>query len=103
MRFFEGARPQVYIHGAKLRRDKKTGKRLWGLTLIVTMDDELVKSSADAIVRAYAYIRDLDNGIADMHLVAMAPSITIDFFAQIDDAAPVVHIERVDLGGMLHA
>lgn len=30
MRFFEKIRPQIYLHGAKLRRDKKTGKRLWG-------------------------------------------------------------------------
>jgi len=29
MRFFEKKRPEVFVQSAKLRRDKKTGKRLW--------------------------------------------------------------------------
>jgi hypothetical protein len=58
MRFFEGRKPEVYIHGAKLRRDKKTGKRLWGLTLIITLDVQDVLQ-CDVAARLGAFIADV--------------------------------------------
>jgi len=88
VKFFHGCRPQVYIHGAKLRRDKKTGKRLWCLTLIVTMTPELASKCAEVVERAFDFTLKIDNGVADMLLVSVAESMTIDFFAAIDDAAP---------------
>jgi len=100
MRFFERCRPEVYIHGAKLRRDKKTGKRLWCLTLIVTMTPELAAKCAEIVERAFGFALKADNGVADMLLVPVAESMTVDFFAAIDDATPAVHIEGVDLGGL---
>ena len=41
MKFFEKMRPEVFLHSAKYRRDKKTGKRIWGFTLIVTFTEKL--------------------------------------------------------------
>jgi hypothetical protein len=61
VKLFDGARPQIYIHGAKLRRDKKTGKRLWGLTLIITLNPELVDACGGPIEQAWLYILTLDN------------------------------------------
>ena len=60
MRFFEKMRPQVFVHSAKLRRDKKTGKRLWMFTLIVTLDVKLVESCDVTIARAWEYITGPD-------------------------------------------
>jgi hypothetical protein len=37
VKFFLKMRPEVFIQRAKYFRDKKTGKRIWGFTLIVTL------------------------------------------------------------------
>ncbi len=100
MRFFTGCRPEVYIHGAKLRRDKKTGKRLWGLTLIVTLDIDQVLQCGKVIESAYGYILTLDNLAVDVMLSLMVPGCTVDFFALVEDKNPALHLERVDLGGL---
>ena len=100
MKFFEGLRPQVYIHGAKLKRDKKTGKRLWALTMIVTLEADLIASCAPVIDRAWKFIRDPENAGVDLLLLAIVEGATIDFYAAVDDAAPAVHIEGVDLEGL---
>jgi hypothetical protein len=99
VKFFEGCRPEVYIHGAKLRRDKKTGKRMWGLTLIVTLSPELASRCHSMIQRAAEYVATLENGTVDLSLSAVVESCTIDFFSAIDDAIPVVHLQGIDLGG----
>ena len=99
MKFFEEDRPQVYIHGVKLRRDKKTGKRMWGLVLIVTLTPELARSCAAEIVKAWEYVGTADNAACEMLLTPVFEGATIDFFAAIDDAAPVLHLEGIDLGG----
>lgn len=58
MRFFEKVRPEIFIHTAKVRRDKKTGKRIWQFLLIVTFQEELAKSCAVPVVKAWKYITD---------------------------------------------
>lgn len=62
MRFFEKQRPQVYIHTAKLRRDKKTGRRLWQFTLIVTMTVDQVEACDVPIAKVWEYLTDRDSG-----------------------------------------
>lgn len=74
MKFFDGIRPQIYIYGAKLKRDKKTGKRLWALTLIVTLKPEL--------------------------LGAIATWMSIDFYALAEDRKPALRVQGVDLEGL---
>ena len=88
MRFFEKYRPEIYWHGAKLRRDKKTGRRLWGLTMIVTLAPELVLKCDEVIEQAYAYILTLDNQVDEVLLGAVARWMSIDFFGLADDAKP---------------
>lgn len=100
MRFFEKKRPEVYLHGVKLRRDKKTGRRLWGFTLIVTFTVELAESCAMPIAKAWQYITERDSAAVDVLLASVAEGCAIDFFSRIDDADPALHLEGVDLGGL---
>ena len=100
MRFFEGQRPQVYIHTAKLKRDKKTGRRLWQFTLIVTMTVEHVEACGVPIAKAWDYITDRDSSAVDVLIASEVERFQIEFFAQIDDATPVLHLQGVDLVGM---
>ncbi len=99
MKFFEKQRPQVYIHGAKLRRDKKTGKRMWSFVLIVTLTPELARSCAAQVVKGWEYVGTADNACYEMLLTPIIEGCTIDFFAQIDEATPALHLEGIDLGG----
>ena len=100
MRFFEKQRPQVFIHTARLKRDTTTGRRLWQFTLIVTMTPELVESCAVPVAKAWQYITDRDSAAVDILLACEVAGCQIEFFAQIDDATPVLHLEGVDLGGL---
>lgn len=99
MAFFRGLRPEVYLHYAKLRRDKKTGKRLWAVTLITTLGVDQALSCGDQIESCYAYILKLDNGAVDVALNLLIDCCMVDFFALIDDADAALHLERVDLAG----
>jgi hypothetical protein len=100
MRFFEKQRPQVYIHTARLKRDKKTGRRLWQFTLIVTMTVELVEKCDVPIAKAWEYITDRDSAGVDVFLASEVEGCAIDFFAEVDDVNPVLHLEGVDLAGL---
>lgn len=98
MRFFEGLRPEIYIHGAKLRRDKKTGKRLWGLTLINTLIPEQVTKCDQTIEAAYVYLLTLENAASESMLITLFQACAIDFFAKSEDNKPVLHLDGADLG-----
>jgi hypothetical protein len=100
MRFFEKQRPEVYIHGAKLRRDKKSGKRLWGMTFIVTLTVDLVESCDVSVAKAWQYITERDSGAAEVLLISTVMGCGIDCFSQIDEAVPALHLEGVDLAGL---
>jgi hypothetical protein len=100
MRFFEKQRPEVYIHTARLKRDKKSGQRLWQFTLIVTMTIEQVQACDVPIAKAWEYITDRDSAAVDVLLASEVEGCQIEFFAQIDDATPVLHLEGVDLVGL---
>lgn len=99
MKFFEGMRPEVYLHLAKLRRDKKTGKRLWGITSIVTMSEDLARSCCGQIGAAYEYLMNLENAAAESWLNVQIESCAIDFYKIVDDAEPALHIASADLDG----
>lgn len=100
MRFFEGVRPEVYVHSAKLRRDKKTGRRLWGFTLIVTFTAPLAETCIVPIAKAWQYITEQDSAAVDVSLSTIAGNASIEFFAHIDDADNVLLLDGVDLGAM---
>lgn len=100
MRFFEKKRPEVFVHAPKLRRDKKTMKRMWGFTLIVTMNVDLAESCEVSVAKAWQYITERDSMAADILLADFVPGCTIDFFAEVDDVAPLLHLEGVQLGGL---
>jgi hypothetical protein len=99
MKFFEGLRPEIYIHGAKLRRDKKTGKRLWSLTLINSLLPEQVTECDETILAAFIYLLTLENCAAEVMLGTVAESCGIDFFANVEDKKTTLRLEGVDLGG----
>jgi hypothetical protein len=100
MRFFEKKRPEVYVHAVKLRRDKKTNKRLWSFTLIVTFSVDLAESCDVSVAKAWAYITERDSAAIDVMLASEVAGSAIDFFANIDDATPALHLEGVDLVGL---
>lgn len=100
MRFFEGVRPQIYIHGAELRRDKKTGLRLWRLTLIVTLTPQLVDKCGGPIEQAWLYLLTLDNAAAEVLLESIVLSMSIEFYALTDDKKLALRIQGVDFEGL---
>lgn len=100
MRFFDKKRPEVYLHNCKLRRDKKTGTRLWGFTLIVTFTVELAESCDVPVAKAWQYITERDSAAVDVMIASEVASCSIDFFAQADDADAALHLEGVDLVGL---
>jgi hypothetical protein len=99
MRFFEDMRPEIYIHGAKLRRDKKTGKRLWGLTLINTLLPEQVIKCDGTVEAAFIYLLTLENCAAEVMLGTIVESCVIEFFAKVEDKKSTLRLEGVDMGG----
>lgn len=99
MGLFEGLRPEMYFHGAKLRRDKKTGKRLWGLTLINTVQPEQVVKCDATIEAAYIYLLTLNNCAEEVTLSTTITDCVIDFFGKDDDKKTTLHLEGLDLGG----
>jgi hypothetical protein len=100
MRFFEKCRPEIYVHAAKLRRDKKTGKRLWGFTLINTLGVDEVLKCDSIIERAYEYILTLDNCACELLLDAMVLDCQVDFYALFDDKVKALRLEHVDIDGL---
>lgn len=104
MKFFEKERPEIFIHTAKFKRDKETGKRIWQFTLIVTFSPELgeklAKSCAVSVRKAWVYITDTDAAAVEALIASEVQGCSIDFFTQIDDADPVLHLEGVDLVGL---
>lgn len=97
MRLFQGLRPEIYIHGAKLRRDKKTGKRLWSLTLINTLLPEQVGKCEATIEAAYIYLLTLEHAAVEILLNTMIADCAIEFFAKDDERKPVLRLDGVDL------
>lgn len=100
MRFFEGLRPEIYVHRAKLRRDKKTGKRMWGLTLINSLLPEEAIKCDGTIEAAYIYLLTLENCAADVALSTIVPSCVIEFFGKVDDKKSTLRLEGVEMGGL---
>lgn len=100
MRFFERQRPEVFLHTVKLRRDKKTGRRLWKFTLITTFSEQLAASCDVSIAKAWQYITERESAAVDVLIASEVPGCSIDFFAQIDDANPALHLDGVDLVGL---
>jgi len=100
MRFFEKKRPEVFLHTVKLRRDKKTGRRLWAFTLIVTFSAELAESCDVPIAKQWEYITDRDSAAIETFIASEVKGCSIDFFHNIDDAEPALHLEGVDLAGL---
>lgn len=101
MRFFEKQRPEVYIHTAKYKRDKKTGRRSWWhFTLIVTMSDAHVQACDVSVAKAWQYVTDSEAAAVEVLLAREVAGCSIDFFAQVDDATPVLHLDGVDLTGL---
>ena len=100
MRFFEKARPEVFLHSAKYRRDKKTGKRIWGFTLIVTFSAVLAKACDVSIRKQWEYVSDRDAAAVEALIASEVAGCAIDFFGVIDDADPALHLDAVDLGGL---
>jgi hypothetical protein len=100
MKFFEGCKPQVFLHGAKLRRDKKTGKRLWGLTFIVTLQVDQVLTCDAVIEKAFEYLLTLENAGVEVSLDAIAVGLIVDFYALLDDKKPTLHVDGVSFEGL---
>lgn len=101
MKFFEKTRPEIFIHTAKFKRDKKTGERVWQFTLIVTMGtEELAKTCDVSIVKAWQYVTTREAAAVDVLIATEIEGCGIQFFAHIDDADPALELDRVDLGGL---
>jgi len=100
MKFFDKLRPEVYVHRAKLRRDKKTGKRLWGLTCIVTLNPDLVVACDETVNAAYIYALTLENCAGEVLLNSEGRGMTVDFYAKTDDKKPTLHLEALDIGSL---
>jgi hypothetical protein len=94
MRFFEKARPEVFLHSAKFRRDKKTNRRIWQFMLIVTFSAEHAKTCSSSIRKAWEYMTERDTAAVDVLIASEVPVCAIDFFAQIDDADPALKLDR---------
>lgn len=100
MRFFEGVRPQFYFHGARIRKDKKTGRRIWAITLVITLDAAEVLKCDEIVQRNYEHILTLDYRNNDLGIEIMIPEQTLDFFALKDAKDSLLHLTRVDLAGL---
>jgi hypothetical protein len=100
MKFFEKKRPEVFLHSAKFWREKKTGRRIWQFMLIVTFSEELAQSCSVPIRKAWSYCMDREAVAVDVLIASEVPVCSIDFFAQIDDADPALHLDSVDLVGL---
>ncbi len=100
MNFFQKERPEVFLHSAKLRRDKKTGRRFWRLTLIVTMDELGAVACGGAIERGWQYISNAAASAEEVKLDEEIDLFGVDCFAERDDATPVLHLEQVTIDSL---
>ena len=79
---------------------KKTGKRLWGLTCIITLTPELIAKCEGPIEQAFIYILTLDNAVAEILLSVFAPYMSVSLFPLAADKKAQVHVTGVDLAGL---
>lgn len=84
----------------KLRRDKKTGTRLWQFTLIVTFNVELAESCDVPVAKAWQYITERDSAAVEVLIASEVLLCSVDFFAQLDDVEAALRLEGVDLVGL---
>lgn len=61
------------------------------------MTPEHVKACDVSIAKGWEYVTDRDSAAVDVLIASEVGACTIDFFAEIDDAAPVLHLEGVEL------
>lgn len=66
----------------------------------MTFSAELAESCDVPIAKAWQYITERDSAAVDVLIASEVPGCSIDFFAQIDDANPALHLEGIDLGGL---
>ena len=100
IQFFEGVRPQFYFHGARIRKDKKTGRRIWRIDMVITLDAAEVLKCDDLVARNYEHILTLDNCNNELGIEAMIPEQTLDFFALKESPKALLHLTRCDLAGL---
>lgn len=100
MRFFEKLRIEVFIHLAKLRRDKKTGKRFWCFTLITTFGIDQALRCDGTLEAAYAYLLTLENCASEVFLDTLVLDCTVDFFALQPDVVRAMRLEHVEIKGL---
>ena len=68
--------------------------------MIVTFSAELAESCDVSVAKAWQYVTERDAAAVDVLIASEAAGCGIDFFAQIDDADPVLHLDSVDLAGL---
>jgi len=88
MKFFEAIRPSVFFRGGKLKQVAKTGKKLWTLKLVVTLDDALVNQCDQMLISNYQQICAFENSIEEISLTKEIDDQSVEFFATQDMKAP---------------
>ena len=97
MKFFESVRPQFYFHGARIRKEKKTGQRIWRIDMVITLSVDEVLHCDEVVQRNYEHILTLDYRNNELGIEVMVPEQVLDFFALKDSPKPLLHLVRCDL------
>ncbi len=96
-KLFSGARPQFYFHGARLKKDNKTGSIFWLLNLIITCVPEEIAKCSDILCANYAAIETIDNRITSLAIDLIVLDQQLQFFPLVDSKKPAFTFASVDL------
>jgi hypothetical protein len=97
MKFFEECRPEFYMHGGRLIKEKKTGRKYWRLRLVITCKGNEIVKCDDVISNCYLAIETRENRIDELVIAALIHSQSIDFFPLSDSKAPAFRVANCDL------
>lgn len=103
MKLFEGVRPSAYLHGARLKKDNKTGQRYWSLTLVITLEAEDVAQCDDLVQDAWSYIADGKHKATSVDLGEDILQMFVEFYALPPSAGaqkPALRLGPCDLTGL---
>lgn len=92
MKFFEDCRPQFYFDGGRLYKDKKTGKKMWALKIIIPLDADLVTHCDAVITNNYIAIETRENRVEEIVMSHQVDQQIVEFFGLEDKTAPITWV-----------
>lgn len=83
----------MYFDGGRLSLDKKTGKQMWTMKLVIACKAEEMTKCDEVVLNNWIAIETLENRIEEVILAHEIEAQAVEFFGLSDHTAPVLYIK----------